>query len=92
MRKGVLLVVYTNVSRGRNMVLRFCKRFLFYFRIIVYTISRIVPDSVVMMRLVILEIYSIFYHPEVRHFQFTKLYNCCTSNMECMKTFTYVGK
>ena len=92
MRKGVLLVVYTNVSRGQNMVSHFCKRFLFYFRIIVYTISRIVPESVVMMRLVILEIYSIFYLPEVRHFQFAKLYNCRTSSAECMKTFTYVGE
>ena len=63
MRKGVLLVVYTNVRRGQNMVSRFCKQFLFYFRIIVYTISRIVPESVVMMRLAILEIYSIFYLP-----------------------------
>ena len=63
MRKGVLLVVYTNVRRGQNMVSRFCKRFLFYFRIIVYTISRIVPESIVMMRLAILEIYSIFYLP-----------------------------
>ena len=83
MRKGVLLVVYTNVSRGQNnMVSRFCKRFLFYFRIIVYTISRIVPESVVMIRLVILEIYSIFYLPEVRHFQFAKLYICRTNSTE----------
>ena len=64
------------------MVLRFCKRFLFYFRIIVYTISRIVPESVVIMRLVILEIYLIFYLPEVPHFQFVKLYNCRTISME----------
>ena len=74
------------------MISHFCKRFLFYFRIIVYTISRIVPESIVMMRLVILEIYSIFYLPEVRHFQFAKLYNCCTSSVKCMKTFTNVGK
>ena len=82
MRKGVLVVVYTNVNRGQNMVSRFCKRFLFYFRIIVYTISRIVPESVVMIRLVILEIYAIFYPPEARHFQFAKLYNCRTSSAE----------
>ena len=82
MRKGVLLVVYTNVSRGQNMVSRFCERFLFHFRIIVYTISRIVPESVVMIRLVILEIYLIFYLPEVRHFHFAKLYNCRTSSVE----------
>ena len=68
MRKGVLLVVYTSVGRGQNMVLRFCKRSLFYSGIIVYTISRMVPESAVMIRLVILEIYSNFYHPEVRHF------------------------
>ena len=43
------------------------------------------------MHLVILEIYSIFYLPEVRHFQFAKVYNCHTSSLECMKTFTYVG-
>ena len=86
MRKGVLLVVYTNVSRGQNTVLHFCKQFLFYFRIIDYTVS------VVMMRFVILEIYLIFYLPEVCHFQFANLYNCHTSNTECMKTFTYVGK
>ena len=92
MRKGVLLVVYTNVGRGQNIVSRFCKRFLFHFRIIVYTISGIVPERVVMMRLVILEIYSIFCLPEVRHFQFAKLYNCRTSSAECMKTFTNVGK
>ena len=92
MRKGVLLVVYTNVSGGQNMVSRFCKRFLFYSRIIVYTISRIVPESVVMMRVAILEIYSIFYLPEVRHFQFAKLYNCRTSSAEWKKRFTYVGK
>ena len=30
------------------MVLRFCKRFLFYSGIMVYTISRIVPESAVM--------------------------------------------
>ena len=42
------------------MVSRFCKRFLFYSGIIVYTISRIGPKSP-MIRLVILEIYSIFY-------------------------------
>ena len=92
MRKGVLLAVYTNVNRGQNMVLCFCKRFLFYFRIIVYTISRIVPESIVMMHLLILEIYSIFYLPKVRNFQFTKLYNYRTSSAKCMKTFTYVGK
>ena len=63
MSKGVLLVVYTSVSRSQNMVLHFCKRFLFYSGIIVYTISRIVPQSAV-----IFEIYSIFYLPEVRHF------------------------
>ena len=92
MRKGVLLVVYTNVSGGQNMVSRFSKQFLFYYRIIVYTISRIVPESVVMMRVAILEIYSIFYLPEVHHFQFAKLYNCRTSSAEWMKRFTYVGK
>ena len=68
MRKGVLLVMYTSVSRGQNLVLRFCKRFLFYSGIMVYTISRIVPESAVMICLVIVEIYSIFYLPEVCHF------------------------
>ena len=92
MRKGVLIVVYTNVSRGQNIVSQFWKQFLFYFRIIVYTISRNVPESVVMMRHVILEIYLIFYLLEVHHFQFAKLYNCRTSSAECMKTFTYAGK
>ena len=30
MRKGVLFVVYINVSRGQNMVSHFCKRFGLY--------------------------------------------------------------
>ena len=55
MRKGVLLVVYTNVRKD-------------YFRIIVYTISRIVPDSIVMMRLAILAICMLDFLPEVCHF------------------------
>ena len=55
-------------GRGQNMVLHFCKRFLFYSGIIVYTISRIVPECAMMIRLVTLKIYSIFYLPEVRHF------------------------
>ena len=74
------------------MVSRFCNRFLFYSRIIVYTISRIVPKGIVIISLVILDIYLIFYLPEVRHFQFTKLYNCRTISAECIKMFTNVGR
>ena len=43
--KGILLVVYTGVNRGQNMVSCFGQQFLFYSKIIVYTISRIVPKS-----------------------------------------------
>ena len=90
MRKVVLLVVYTGESRGQNMVLCFCKQFLFYFRIIVYIISKIVPKSVVMICGVILEIFSVFFLSEVHHFQSAQLYNCHTTSAECIKTFTYL--
>ena len=69
------------------MVSRFCKQFLFYFGIIVYTISNCSlkhRDDASCDFGDILD----FLVAEVCHFQFAKLYNCRTSSAECMKTFT----